>query len=111
MLKLILGLLKGALVGGAIGYGAFAAGMTGGLAYVYDADNNFDQKCNLGSVDLETVMPHSADEAELLQLIYEHYMATRSRRAYDLLNNWPEERGKFIKVFPVEYRHALAMHS
>ena len=85
--------------------------MTGGLAYVYDADNNFDQKCNLGSVDLETVMPHSADEAELLQLIYEHYMATRSRRAYDLLNNWPEERGKFIKVFPVEYRHALAMHS
>ena len=87
----------------------FAAGMTGGLAYVYDADNNFDQKCNLGSVDLETVMPHSADEAELLQLIYEHYMATRSRRAYDLLNNWPEERGKFIKVFPVEYRHALAM--
>lgn len=89
----------------------FAAGMTGGLAYVYDADNNFDQKCNLGSVDLETVMPHSADEAELLQLIYEHYMATRSRRAYDLLNNWPEERGKFIKVFPVEYRHALAMHS
>lgn len=70
----------------------FAAGMTGGLAYVYDADNNFDQKCNLGGVDLETVMPHSADEAELLQLIYEHYMATRSRRAYDLLNNWPEER-------------------
>ncbi len=70
----------------------FAAGMTGGLAYVYDADNNFDQKCNLGSVDLETVMPHSADEAELLQLIYEHYMAPRSRRAYDLLNNWPERR-------------------
>ena len=89
----------------------FAAGMTGGLAYVYDADNDFDQKCNLGSVDLETVMPHSADEAELLQLIYEHYMATKSRRACDLLNNWPEERGKFIKVFPVEYRHALAMHS
>ena len=94
-------------VGALMGDGA----MTGGLAYVYDADNNFDQKCNLGSVDLETVMPHSADEAEPLQLIYEHYMATRSRRAYDLLNNWPEERGKFIKVFPVEYRHALAMHS
>lgn len=89
----------------------FAAGMTGGLAYVYDADNDFDRKCNLGSVDLETVLPHSADEAELLQLIYEHYMATKSRRACDLLNNWPEERGKFIKVFPVEYRHALAMHS
>ena len=60
--------------------------MTGGLAYVYDADNDFAQKCNLGSVDLETVMPHSADEAELLQLIYEHYMATKSRRACDLLN-------------------------
>ena len=89
----------------------FAAGMTGGLAYVYDADNDFDRKCNLGSVDLETVLPHSADEAELLQLIYEHYMATKSRRAHDLLNNWPEERGKFIKVFPVEYRHALSMHS
>lgn len=88
----------------------FAAGMTGGLAYVYDADNNFDQKCNLGSVDLETVMPKSADEAELLQLIYEHYMATGSRRAHTLLNNWPEERG-FIKVFPVEYRHALSMQS
>lgn len=89
----------------------FAAGMTGGLAYVYDADNDFDQKCNLGSVDLETVVPHSADEAELLQLIYEHYMATNSRRAHDLLRNWPEERGKFVKVFPVEYRRALAMHS
>lgn len=89
----------------------FAAGMTGGLAYVYDADNNFDQKCNLGSVDLETVMPKSADEADLLQLIYEHYMATGSRRAHTLLNNWPEERGKFIKVFPVEYRHALSMQS
>lgn len=85
--------------------------MTGGLAYVYDADNDFDRKCNLGSVDLETVMPHSADEAELLQLIYEHYMATRSRRAYGLLNDWPEERGQFIKVFPVEYWHALAMRS
>ena len=89
----------------------FAAGMTGGLAYVYDADNDFDRKCNLDSVDLETVMPRSADEAELLQLIHEHYMATRSRRAYSILNNWPEERGRFIKVFPVEYRHALSMHS
>jgi glutamate synthase (NADPH/NADH) large chain len=89
----------------------FAAGMTGGLAYVYDADNDFDRKCNLGSVDLETVLPHSADEAELLQLIYEHYMATKSRRACDLLNNWPEERGRFVKVFPVEYRHALSMYS
>ena len=38
-------------------------------------------------------------------------LSSVSRRAYDLLNNWPEERGKFIKVFPVEYRHALAMHS
>ena len=38
-------------------------------------------------------------------------MATGSRRACGLLSNWLEERGKFIKVFPVEYRHALAMHS
>jgi glutamate synthase (NADPH/NADH) large chain len=85
----------------------FAAGMTGGIAYVYDQSNDFDLRCNVESVDLESVLPDSDSEAELLALIKEHRALTGSKRARNILNDWVNERDKFVKVFPVEYRNAL----
>ena len=85
----------------------FAAGMTGGIAYVYDQSNDFDLRCNVETVDLESILPNSDSEAELLALIQEHKTVTGSKRAEDILNDWVNERDKFVKVFPVEYRQAL----
>ena len=87
----------------------FAAGMTGGIAYVYDQSNDFDLRCNVESVDLESVLPDSESEAELLALIKEHRAVTGSKRARNILNDWINERDKFVKVFPVEYRNALEL--
>lgn len=86
----------------------FAAGMTGGVAYVYDGSNDFDLRCNVDTVDLETVEPNSDDERELLALIAEHRLQTGSTRAAELLEHWPDERGRFVKVIPFEYKYALA---
>lgn len=85
----------------------FAAGMTGGFAYVYDESGNFDMRCNLQSVDLENVNEGSADEGHLKSLIGEFALSTGSRRARRLLDNWENELPKFVKVFPVEYRKAV----
>ncbi len=86
----------------------FAAGMTGGLAYVYDESGDFDLFCNPDNVDLEPVERGSADELELTTLLQRHLRFTQSARAAALLADWENVRGKFVKVFPVEYRHALA---
>ena len=86
----------------------FAAGMTGGIAYVYDKNNDFDLRCNTESVDLENVEPLSPDDAELLELVYQHYKATGSETAHNMLNDWPNARPNFVKVCPIEYRQALA---
>ncbi len=85
----------------------FAAGMTGGIAYVYDQSNDFDLRCNVETVDLENVLPDSESELELLALLKEHLAATGSQLTEDILANWVNERDKFVKVFPVEYRQAL----
>lgn len=85
----------------------FAAGMTGGLAYVYDESDDFDLRCNVGTVDLESILPDSEDEAELTGLLREHLARTGSPRAKAILDDWTNERAKFVKVFPVEYRQAL----
>jgi len=85
----------------------FAAGMTGGLAYVYDETGDFDLRCNVGTVDLETVEHGSGDEAELLALLREHAESTGSEKAKAILADWVNSRPKFVKVFPVEYRQAL----
>jgi len=85
----------------------FAAGMTGGFAYVYDESGDFDMRCNLKSVDLETVEENSADEKLLKGYIERHYALTSSRRAKQILDNWESSLAKFVKVFPVEYRKAL----
>ncbi len=85
----------------------FAAGMTGGLAYVLDDDGQFDLSCNMDGVDLESIEPRSAAETELKNLISMHLAATGSAKARQMLEDWEGFRPKFVRVFPVEYRRAL----
>lgn len=84
----------------------FGAGMSGGIAYVYDPDRKFDMRCNLEMVDLEIITdPDEADE--LKALITNHFKYTRSVKAEDILYNWDERLPCFVKVFPMEYRKVL----
>ncbi|WP_423456895.1 glutamate synthase-related protein [Ottowia sp. VDI28] len=100
----------------------FAAGMSGGIAYVYDEDGQFAKRCNTAMVALEPVLPASeqrvrgdsaiwhrgqTDEEQLKALLADHNRWTGSRRARELLDNWAEARTKFVKVFPNEYKRAL----
>ncbi|MCQ2125281.1 MAG: glutamate synthase large subunit [Fibrobacter sp.] len=86
----------------------FAAGMTGGFAYIYDETGHFDLSCNVDSVDLESVLPGTESETELLDIIKQHVEATGSEKGRRILEDWNNSRPKFVKVFPVEYRNALA---
>ena len=100
----------------------FAAGMSGGIAYVYDEDGLFASRCNTSMVTLEAVVPAAeqhvggktllhkdqADETQLRKLLEDHNRWTGSRRARELLDNWATSRLKFVKVFPNEYKRALA---
>jgi glutamate synthase (NADPH/NADH) large chain len=87
----------------------FAAGMSGGIAYVFDEQGDFAHKrCNLAGVDLEPVI--ESEDVELLRtLIQRHAEATGSRRAQSLLENWAEVQPRFIKVFPHEYKRVLGI--
>jgi glutamate synthase (NADPH) large chain len=98
----------------------FAAGMSGGVAYVYDEDGMFATRCNTSMVALEKVLPQAeqagegaswhkgqADEPLLRALIEDHHRWTGSLRAREILDHWAETRGKFVKVFPHEYKRAL----
>ncbi len=85
----------------------FAAGMTGGIAYVFDENNDFDLFCNTDTVDLESIAPNSEDEEELTHLLREHAETAGSVRAKDLLKNWKLFRSRFIKVIPFEYKQAI----
>lgn len=85
----------------------FGAGMTGGIAYVLDESGDFDLRCNLDTVDLESIAKGSEDEELLLSLIKEHESTTGSPKADRILRNWEDMLPKFVKVFPVEYRLAL----
>jgi glutamate synthase (NADPH/NADH) large chain/glutamate synthase (ferredoxin) len=100
----------------------FAAGMSGGLAYVYDEDGHFAQRCNTAMVALDKVLTSAeqeaqierkfwhndqTDEAQLKKLLEEHFKWTGSRRARELLDDWAQSRAKFVKVFPTEYKRAL----
>jgi glutamate synthase domain-containing protein 3 len=84
----------------------FAAGMSGGISYVYDEKGNFTANCNSGMVDLESV-----DDAEeklwLQKWIERHQQYTGSERAEKLLKNWDNVLVKFVKVMPIEYRAVL----
>ncbi|MGE8202260.1 MAG: glutamate synthase subunit alpha, partial [Variovorax sp.] len=101
----------------------FAAGMSGGVAFVYDEDGQFATRCNLSMVSLDKVLTSAeqtasvhrkiwhggvTDEAQLKKLLEEHHRWTGSKRARELLDNWSVSRTKFVKVFPNEYKRALA---
>lgn len=85
----------------------FAAGMSGGVAYVYDTEDRFTERCNMDMVDLETLDDQS-DQAELKTLIANHLMHTRSAVADAILNDWENSLKKFIKVMPTDYKRVLA---
>ena len=112
----------------------FAAGMSGGVAYVYDEDGTFAQRCNVSMVSLERVLDMAAqermeselaaegktrlrhagalDETCLRALIERHLRFTASTRALAILDHWEQSRARFVKVFPNEYKRALAeMHA
>src|SRR4051812_33442971 len=86
----------------------FAAGMSGGYAYVLDVDGDFAKRCNVSMVDLEPLQAESEDEANLRRLIENHARYTGSKRAQEMLEKWTQFRARFVKVFPKEYRRALA---
>lgn len=109
----------------------FAAGMSGGVAFVLDEAGDFEHRCNLAMVDLETLPSEEEaledagadgashgkvkvnhlgidDEVLLRSLIQKHLSYTGSTRAKTILDNWAEYRVKFVKVMPQEYRRALA---
>jgi len=100
----------------------FAAGMSGGIAYVLDEDGTFAKHCNTSMVALEPLIAESeqetklgrelwhkgvADEAIVRRLLESHARYTGSVRAKQILERWNDYRAKFVKVFPHEYRRAL----
>jgi len=88
----------------------FGAGMSGGIAYVYDEDGMFDDRCNLGMIDLE-LMDEPADQEELRGMIENHVKYTGSTRGKYILDNWKACLPYFIKVFPMDYKRALGQLS
>ncbi|MGB7581207.1 MAG: glutamate synthase large subunit [Sedimentisphaerales bacterium] len=84
----------------------FAAGMSGGIAYVLDETSNFDTLCNLDMVELESVW-QKEDVKILMDLIQKHFDWTGSARAHQILSNWQDMVGKFVKVVPFDYRKSL----
>ncbi len=106
----------------------FAAGMSGGVAYVLDEENNFEARCNLAMVELEPIPEEAAldesggleshgkvsvdhlaqsDQTLLRRLISNHFAYTGSARAKAILDNWAQYMPKFVKVMPTEFRRAL----
>jgi glutamate synthase domain-containing protein 3 len=100
----------------------FAAGMSGGIAYVYDEDGSFRDYCNTTMVELEPLLSEAeqearvardvwhmgeADEVIARRLIENHARLTGSVRARQIIADWTVARGRFVKVFPNEYRRAL----
>jgi len=83
----------------------FAAGMSGGYAYVYDEDGDFEKRCNKGMVELEPL--NHEDAAQVAALLEEHRQRTQSARASKLLASWEQSQTRFVKVVPVEYRRVL----
>ena len=84
----------------------FGAGMSGGIAYVYDPDGDFEARCNLELVDLDEL--DEDDEVELRALIAEHQQRTGSLVARNLFGDWENALTRFVKVMPRDYKHALA---
>jgi len=87
----------------------FAAGMSGGIAYVFDERMDFTEKrCNVDSVDLEPLL--DAQDLKIVRdLVTRHMELTGSPRARWILDNWQEMISRFIKVFPREFKRALGV--
>jgi glutamate synthase (NADPH/NADH) large chain len=84
----------------------FAAGMSGGIAYVWNPDNNFDYFCNMEMVELSLV-EDVIDIKELTELIENHVRYTDSAIGKELLADWEHVVSQFIKVMPIEYKKVL----
>ena len=84
----------------------FAAGMSGGVAYIWDPNDEFLANCNLGMVELEKV-EEAEDVAELRELIEMHQNYTESPVAADVLDRWDETLPQFVKVMPTDYKRVL----
>ena len=84
----------------------FGAGMSGGIAYIFDEKKTFEKKCNKVALNLLPV-DEDKDIAELRALIENHYNATLSPLAQRILEKWEDNLPKFIKIFPEEYKQAL----
>ncbi|MFC0559958.1 glutamate synthase large subunit [Halalkalibacter alkalisediminis] len=84
----------------------FAAGMSGGVAFVLDEDGTFDKKCNKEMVHLEPVI-ETKDIDQLRTLLENHSSYTKSTRAADILTNWNDYLTKFVKVIPKDYKRML----
>jgi glutamate synthase (NADPH/NADH) large chain len=84
----------------------FAAGMSGGVAYVLDVDGDFKSRCNLAMVEIDPI--DERDGETIHELVRRHYAYTHSVVAWRVLSGWKEYLHKFVKVMPVEYRQVLA---
>ena len=84
----------------------FAAGMSGGVAYVWDRKHNFDYFCNMDMVEINLV-EDSVSRKELLELIRQHYLHTGSALAGRMLDDWQHYVSEFIQVVPIEYKRVL----
>jgi glutamate synthase (ferredoxin) len=86
----------------------FAAGMSGGVAFVFDPKNNFAQRCNTEMVDLDRI-DTDEDDACVQRLLSNHARYTQSPVAQKILRDWTTTRTQFVKVMPRDYKHVLAV--
>ncbi|KAI9909607.1 hypothetical protein PsorP6_015149 [Peronosclerospora sorghi] len=87
----------------------FAAGMSGGIAYIYDESNSFQRKCNMGMVKVGPLTETASDAEiqELKSLIAKHYERTNSYKAKKVLEHWDASITKFMRVMPLDYERVL----
>ena len=86
----------------------FAAGMSGGIAYIYNEENIFDEKkFNLEMIELENLL--ESDTKELFMLLNNHLKYTKSPKANLILQNWNKSKNNFIKIMPTDYKRALKL--
>ena len=84
----------------------FGAGMSGGIAYVYDQDKSFEKRCNLSTFELEK-LKIKEDLDELKELLEKHFRYTGSSVAKKILDNWKKETHNFVKVMPTDFKRVL----
>ena len=84
----------------------FAAGMSGGVAYVFDQNSDFQSRCNKEMIDIDTVQSPE-DVNELFNLVKKYNLYTQSRKASRILDRWDQAVNKFVKVIPRQYKKIL----